>query len=390
MHPWRRCMMTGKSRALTRVEELSKDRGKRARELKREGKKIIGYFCCYPPVEIMSAAGVVPFRIGGDLQEPVTEADAHLETLLCPYWRSSFDLALKGRYEFLDGLVSCHSCNTVEKLHEIWKYYIQPPYTHFIMVPHVARPPAIQFYRARLVSFMKSLGEYLGVSISREKLSEAVELHNKNRALIRELYKLRKADPPLLSGAEMTQILMVTLSIPVEESNKLLRELIPEIKQRGELLPQHPRLLVWGGPLDEASFIRLIEECGANVVIDDTCIGTRPFWSEVEPTSDPLDGISLRYLDRIPCPRTLRDAFSYRENLARRFGHLLDFASEFRVKGAIIAPFRFCDSHLTAAPGIHDYLQQAGYPALLMEFDYDMSALMPLKTRIQAFLEMIG
>lgn len=382
--------MVQKANALTRVKELSENRGSRAREAKREGKKVIGYFCCYPSVEIMTAVGAVPFRIGGNPREPVSQADAHLETFLCPYWRNCFDIALKGQYEFLDGFVSCHSCNTVDKLHEIWKYYIRPPYTHFVMVPHVTRAPAMRFFKARLLAFQKSLAEYLGDSVSDERMKKAIQLHNENRALMRKVYELRREDPPLLSGAEMTHILIVTLSIPVEESNELLSNVIKEVKERKEHPQRRPRLLVWGGPLDNADFFQLIEDCGANVVIDDTCTGTRTFWNDVELTSDPLEGLAERYLDKVPCPRTLRDSLSYQESMSRRFGHILSFAREFNIQGAIIAPFRYCDSHLTAAPGLRDYLQEAGYPTLLLELDYNSTALMPLKTRIQAFVEMLS
>jgi benzoyl-CoA reductase/2-hydroxyglutaryl-CoA dehydratase subunit BcrC/BadD/HgdB len=61
----------------------------------------------------------VPYRITGALQ-PITEADAYLETLMCPFVRSCFDLALKKRYDFVDGMIWPNSCDTVQRTFDIW------------------------------------------------------------------------------------------------------------------------------------------------------------------------------------------------------------------------------------------------------------------------------
>ena len=105
---------------MARVRELYENRGERAKELKGEGKKIIGYVCCYPPVEVVTAAGLVPYRVMGTL-EPLTEVDAYLEPLMCPFIRSCFEMGIKGQYEFLDGMIWPHTCDNVQKVHDMWK-----------------------------------------------------------------------------------------------------------------------------------------------------------------------------------------------------------------------------------------------------------------------------
>ena len=123
------------TKGLTRVKELYQDRTKRARELRAQGKKIIGYFCCYPPVEIMSAADCVPYRLMGNVREPITKADAYLETIMCPYVRSVFDVGIKGGFDFLDGLVMPNSCDNVDFSYNIFRYYftVSPS-------PHASNP----------------------------------------------------------------------------------------------------------------------------------------------------------------------------------------------------------------------------------------------------------
>ena len=92
------------SQGLTRVRQIYQDRSRRVEELKAEGKKVIGYLCIYPVLEMMTALDLVPYRILGDMREPITKADFCLPTIVCPFLRSCLDLGLKGNYNFLDGV----------------------------------------------------------------------------------------------------------------------------------------------------------------------------------------------------------------------------------------------------------------------------------------------
>ncbi len=102
----------------TTVEKYYKDYGLRAKELKKEGKKLIGYICSLVPLEIITAAGCIPFRVRGDIQEPITKGDTLLETIVCPYYRSCFDLSVKQKYDFLSGMVIPHGCDSMVRSYQ--------------------------------------------------------------------------------------------------------------------------------------------------------------------------------------------------------------------------------------------------------------------------------
>jgi len=380
-----------KRTGLLGVEELYQKRGQRARELNSQGTKVIGYFCCYVPVEFFTALSMVPYRIQGGVNEPITEADTYLETIMCPFVRSAFDLALKNRYDFLDGLVVPHTCDTVQRIYDIWKYYRKPAYSHFINVPHMLQPSSYEFFKEELLTFRRSLERFAGKKMTDEALSGAVQLHNENRSLVRELYDLRKSDPPLTSGVEILKTVVAGMGLPVLEFNDLLRSVIKEIKERGSGPQKKPvRILIYGSVIDDISFVQLIEESEANVVMDDLSTGSRGFWHDVEVTSDPLDGIVNRYLDKIYCPRTYRpQAETPEKDLDNRFGYVYKFATDFKVNGVILYVIRFCDTYELDAPDFRDYFQKKGLPVLYLEDDYSATTLGQLKTRVQAFLEMI-
>ena len=189
----------------------------------------MGYLCCYPVLEMLTALDLVPYRILGDMRESITKADACLPTVVCPFLRSCLDLALKDNYDFLDGAVMAHICDVGEKTAHIWETYLNHPYFHFIDTPHTVHEAAQKQHKELLGDFKKTLESFTGKELSLRRLKEAIEAHNQQRALVRELYDLRKPDPPLISGTETLQVMVALMSLPVEEGNKLLGQVISEV-----------------------------------------------------------------------------------------------------------------------------------------------------------------
>ncbi|UCF90590.1 MAG: 2-hydroxyacyl-CoA dehydratase [Desulfobacterales bacterium] len=384
-------MSGAKSTGLARAAELYSVRGQRARELKQEGKKIFGYFCCYPPIEIMTALDIVPVRILGNMDEPITIADGYLPPVMCVFCRSAFDIGMKKSYDYFDGFVGAHACDGAERTALIWTNYIKTPCNFHLDIPHTAHNSAVDFFKQQIAYFQQAVEKFIGQKISPEALKDAVARHNRQRALVRDLYDLRKPDPPLISGSEMLQVLIALMCIPVEEGNVLLEEVIQEVRERPNVQAKKSRLLIWGSLIDNTAFTDLIESSGLNIVVEDTAIGTRPFWHDIEETQDPLDGIAEHYLKEVLCPRTFRDSGpSYQEDSEMRFGYLKEFAKYWKVDGVFANIIRNCDVHGYEVPVIKDYFAGLGLPVLVIEQDYSTAALETLRTRFQAFAETIG
>lgn len=376
--------------AMKQIEEYYTQRGKRAHELHDAGKKIIGYFCCFVPDEIITAFDMIPYRIQGSPNEPIDEADAVIEPMACPFARSCFNMALKGEYDFLDGFVAPHSCDTIERMYHIWHSNKPSEFNHFINVPHMMGPSSDEFYKKELIYFIRRLEEFSGKKLDCGKLRDAIKLYNRRRALLRELYELRKANPPLVSGTEITKVLVVGMGIPAAEHIDLVQTFIAEVKKRpAPKADGLPRIFIWGNEIDDIAFIRLVEESGAHVVMDDLCTGSRFFWDEVPETADPLDGITTRYIN-IHCPRSnVPQTGGREEDLENRYGYIRNFISDWQVNGVIFYIVRYCDTCELEGPDLREYLNSLKLPVLMIEDDYSTSTIGQLRTRIQAFLEMI-
>jgi benzoyl-CoA reductase subunit C len=366
--------------------------GSRARDLKASGKQVIGYLTALGPVEILTAAGVAPFRLKGFASEPITKADAYMETIACPFVRNVFDSALKRKYDFLDGMVMPHLCDSIDRTNDVWRHHLDLPYWHFLNVPHLTDDSSVEFMKSILRGLITSLEEFTGRKITDNALIAAVKEHNENRRLMRDLYSLRKAHPPLISGVEMTKVIVAAMSLPVDESSALIKSVTREVGARDATAGRKSaRLMIVGGQVDDVSVAEMIERAGAWLVMDDITMGSKVYWPDTDITPDPLQGIAERYLRKVKVATTYVDAGeTYEENLEARFGHMKRYIDEFKVNGAILFIYKYCDPYGFDVPAMKSLIESTGTPVLYLEDEYSVSSLARVKTRIEAFLEMIG
>ena len=149
--------------------------------------------------------------------------------------------------------------------------------------------------------------------------------------------------------------------------------------------------MVVGAQVYDVAFIKLIEDSGASVVADDLCPGAREYWPLVEITDDPIDGMADRYLRKIKCARTYRELQgNYQESLEDRFGHIGRAIKDYKVDGVVLYIYKYCDPFGFEVPAMKSYIESLSTPVLYLEDEYSMSTIARLRTRIQAFLEMIS
>jgi benzoyl-CoA reductase subunit C len=210
---------------------------------------------------------------------------------------------------------------------------------------------------------------------------------------VKALYEFRKIDPPLLSGRELTMVLTVGSSLPIDEANTLFDQILEEVRRRDKSpLQKGPRIFIDGACLDNIELINLVEELGGNVVADTICNGARDYFPKTDIGGDPTDALAHRYLDKINCPKTYRAKKSntFEGDIAARFGDIGTYAKEFEVDGAILYIYKYCDPFGFEVPARKAYYKSINIPLLYLEDIYSAGTMGQLRTRIQAFLEMIG
>lgn len=367
--------------AVNSCTELNEDEIRRIKAI--TGKPVIGYICCFAPPEIISAAGAIPYRITGKPGEDTSPADAYTEPYGCTYVRNILARAVEGKYDFLNGLVISHSCDMVQRLYGIWTYYHPLPYSYLFNVPHQITPWAQRFYKRELGFFRESLENFTGRNLPDHKLRDEIILYNMNRDLVRRLLKLREEKPPRLEGSEFLELLLAGGTLPSDNFNRLLLEKEAYFTARKSEIGHKPRIMIWGSIMDDPALFEIIEEAGGTVVADDTCIGFRVWEKDIPETADPYEGLTEHYFVNFQCPRTDRGPG------IKRFDYILERAREYDVDGIVSYCISFCDPHKFDYPDLRDYLKKVGLPMLLIDDNYSFEPKEAIKTRLQAFLEML-
>jgi len=347
----------------------------------RTGGKVMGCFCSYAPEEILVAANWLPARILGS-HEPQDVTERHIFGMFCPFCRDVLAQGLKGRYEYLDGILLTQSCIHLRQAYMSWQMHVGAPFQHYIYMPQkVQTPHAVPYHRSELVKFREALEKNDGITLTNDDLDRGIADVNENRALMRQVYEHRKGISPRVTGQEAMWMTVSSMWVDKKEHSTEVKRVLEQLPDRELQREDTAKLMFIGSENDDIPFIELVEAVGATVIVDDHCTGTRYFWNLCEPEEDRMRAIAKRYIDRPTCP--VKD---WEER--SRFDHILKLARDFNVSGAVIIQQKFCDPHETDMVPLRAFLDEHDIPNLMLEFDAT-TPLGPLRIRVEAFLEMI-
>jgi bcr-type benzoyl-CoA reductase subunit C len=372
--------------ALERFREINRTfpKTKEIVQHKAQGKKVFGWLCTYVPEEVILAAGALPIRITGYNQEmELEDGNAYLYINNCSFSRSCLQLGLRKEYDFLDGVVGGSTCDGARRLFDLWRYYLKPPFFQVLTVPRKSHERAHELYYSQIEDFKKHLEEFMGIKITDEALLDSIKVMNESRSLLKELYDLRALDEPLITGQETMEVLNGSFRMHKEQFNAYLRGLIDDLKQSGAGHKAKARLMLIGSVMTNPEFIKSIEELGVIVVTDELCTSTR-YWSDpvvLEGARNPLYAISRRYLNNFPCARMYPST--------ERFDRIVKLAREAKVDGIISETIRYCVPYAHDIPLLADRLKTEEIPLLTLDVEYGTSGSGQIRTRVQAFLEMV-
>lgn len=356
--------------------------------LKESGGRVVGSYCLYSPAEIVTAAGAFPVSLCGTSQAPIPAAERVLPRNLCPLIKSSYGFAATDTcpyFHFSDLLIAETTCDGKKKMYELMSE-IKP--LHLMQLPQDQEAAAQCSWYGEVVALKQRLEREFRVEITEEKLREAIRITNEERRSLQELQDVCRAKPSPISGMELLTVLHNRgFSVDKRYGIDLVDRLTARLKEmaaRGEspFTDRTPRILLTGVPVGVGSdkVVRLIEECGANVVCFESCGGYKKV-ERVDEAGEPLRAIAERYL-AIPC--------SCMSPNSARFDLVVRLAREFQADGVIDLTWLACHTYNIESYRLHRQVrEQTALPFLQIETDYSESDTEQLKIRIEAFLEII-
>ena len=357
-----------------------------AADWQAKGGKVLGYLCSYVPEEILFAAGVLPLRILGHLDD-ISEASAYFQPFVCRLIRSTLDKGLTGKASHLDGLIVSYTCDGMRMLFDTWVDNVNGDFTYLLDLPSsLDREPNHRFFQRIIQEFTEAVAKYTGNEIQDDKLRNAISVYNRYRRLAKELHYLQISHELPLSGTDILKINLAALMAPKDEFADGLEALIALLKEWLAANPESAQpkkvpLHVSGSVVVDPKFFEIVDELGGAITSDDLCTGTRYFWDEVQEDGDPMQAISRRYLSRVTCPS--------KYPAHNRPAFLMDRIRESGALGVIILGEKFCDPHLFDIPAVRKRIEEAGASTLWLETELVATGREQLTIRLETFLDVL-
>ena len=369
--------------------------GVRPQELikaQEEGKKVFGTFCVYVPDELIFAANAIATGLCGGSQFWVPGGEKVLPTNTCPLIKASVGARLDRTCPFFriaDMYIGETTCDGKKKA---WEILGEDVPVHVMDLPQMKREKDIKAWAEEIKELKKVIEEFTGNKVTAESLSESIKLINNKRKALSRLYECRKADKVPISGRDALVISQIAFYDDparfTQMTNKLCDELEQRIKDGVSVVKEGTkRILLTGTPLAVPNWKlhNIIETSGAVVVCEEMCTGTRYFENLVDETKttidEQIDALANRYM--------VINCACFTPNTGR-IDDIIRLAKEYKVDGVIDVNLKFCSLFDVEGYTVERALKEACIPVMGIETDYTDNDAEQLRTRIGAFIEMIG
>ena len=346
------------------------------------GGKVVGHFQVYFPEEIAHAAGMLPFKVRGAPIEAV-QADSRFGSYLCSILKTSLELALSKRVEF-DMFVTHPICDAARNLGAVWGRNFPYPCQILYLPQNANSPAAVTYLRNEYARLLRDIEKIAGRRVSEEDLWRSVGVFNRNRALLRELYAMKRETPWLVSADEAYVLTAIGGLMPREEHNEILENVLPQVAARPNKKQDKIRLVFEGGfceqpPLD---LIRAIAR-SCYLVDDDLLIGLRWILEDVPLDGDPLLHLASAYLEKSSYSPVQHDLRKPKEKM------LIERIRNARASAAILTAAKMCEPGLEEQVAYLHALDKEGIPYFISEFEEKMTTFDHMEIQLETFVENI-
>ena len=356
-------------------------------DFRKKGGKVIGTFCIFVPDEIALAAGVLPLPLCGGSGWAVSYADKLFPRDICPLIRSTFGMALSKTcpYSSLEDFsVGETTCDAKKKTWDLLGMKVME-------VPQRRNEADLSLWLEEVYKFKDMVEELSGVSVTADGLLETIKLVNQKRKALQQIDEFRKLDAPPISGLDALLVTQVSMNQDIHAFIKDAQSLIEELQERVEkdisaYSEKGQRVLLAGSPspMGYAKVHHVVESSGLQIVADESCTGLRYFRDLVNEDLNDLDEMIKAVADRyfgIDCA-----CFSPN---TERIENIQKLVKDYNVKGVVQSILQYCHTYNVEAKIVETSLRKNGIPSIKIVTDYSQEDLGQIRTRIEAFSELL-
>ena len=368
-----------------------KERPAQLEEAKKNGTKIVGYFPGnYVPEEIIYASGAVPICLmhGGD-PHPADVGLSVVPHLFCPFSRSQLGERIIGEnpfYSMMDMLVAPITCQHLRKVAEVWEYVGDLQMFKLGIPQQYSYDFEVEYYSDRLKALKDRLEAFTENEITDEKLGKAIDLYNRMRGLLRNISFMRRSSDSSITSLEFVKLNHASFYADPVFMIDFLESLYSELKgKQPDSDGKKPRILLIGPNIGYGDYrvLELVEAAGGEIVIEEICEGIRYYWHDIENNGNPFQSLTKGYLSgRVPCG-------FMRYSSKMRLDFVLKLIDDFNVSGIIWYELLYCETYDSESYYFVEEMGKRNIPILVLESSYSTADTGQIKTRIDAFIEIL-
>ena len=341
--------------------------------------KAIGLCHTDVPEELVHAAGALPMTImARDIA--IQKADKHLQSFACTYSRSVVELYEQGELGYLDGIIMPYACDTTRCLDLVFKFAAGLAFYDCLRIPkRVSAEGVKKYFRAELERLAQNLSAFTGQEITNARLGASIKQFNRVRLLLARLQEAVR--DRAISASDYFSAVRAALVLPPEDSETLLKQ-AAETMGGAKANGKGPRVIVAGKVPQPPGIIGVIEKAGLLIVEDHLVVGGRWVAAMAPEGTEPWDALIERQLNRLPFAGIW-------DRRPSRSAYLQERVKAMGANAVVFLVQKFCEPAELDYPGIKEELTKAGVPMLVLDSDYSPGSLDGLKTRVEAFAEML-
>ena len=202
--------------------------------------------------------------------------------------------------------------------------------------------------------------------------------------MLKNISSLRKKPDPVITGGDFIELMRCYFYLSPGEYKPYLDEQYKKLLALPEGNTSRIRLMIAGGVIADGDkkILKIVEEdLGARIVCEDHCSGVKAMYNMIREDELPLEAIAEGYFGKAPCSRMkpLSDSIKFSGELAQ----------EYDVDGVLYVYLKFCPCYGQIKNEFLSHYQKLGIPALELSTDYSKNDIGQLKTRIEAFIEVL-
>ncbi len=352
------------------------------------GRRVIGYMAVYVPRELIHAGGMLPLGIlgGGDNLE-VIHGDAYYQSYICRIPRSTIELAVTNRLDFVDGMLFPSICDVIRNLSGMWKLMLPDVYVRYFDVPQNYRDDiGGSYYVEELRELKQGLEGVCGRKIGDDDIRRSIGIYNENRKLVNAVYDFRAEQPWKAPSSEVYVLMRAGMVLPVEEHSQLIEDYLAAAEAEDRPMRDNCRIVLQGSFCEQPplNLIKSIELAGCYIVDDDYMLVARWLLEDVPVTGDPIANLADSFIKH-----STETAAKYEPDGSRKGKYLIDTARRRGAEGVIFAAPSFCDPALLDRPMLANALSRENIPHISFKYAENSGQMQPIREQAGTFADTI-